>query len=63
MNHKQERTDVKSALKPFKIDNNKLTGLKNFTTICKDPLAIPAYAMLTPAEQEPQQKAGAPGTA
>lgn len=45
MNHKQEKTDLKPSLKPFKIDNNKLTGLKNFTQICKDPLALPHYAL------------------
>lgn len=43
MNHRREVT-LKSTIKPFKIDNNRLTGLKNFTDICKDPLALPSYA-------------------
>lgn len=33
----------KSAIKPFKIDNNKLTGLENFVEIAKNPLALPDY--------------------
>ena len=41
--HKKEHT-LKSVIKPFKIDQNKLTGLQNFTEISKDPLALPSYA-------------------
>lgn len=34
--HKNEEKNknLKSAIKKFNIDNNKLTGLKNFTEIC-----------------------------
>ena len=39
---------MKSAIKPFKIDQNKLTGLPNFTEISKDPLALPPYARDVP---------------
>ena len=42
--HKNEKT-TKSCIKPFKIDNNQLTGLKNFTEISKEPLALPSYAL------------------
>ena len=45
--HKNEERNksLKSAIKPYKIDNNQLTGLKNFTDLCKDPLALPSYAL------------------
>jgi hypothetical protein len=33
----------KSSIKPFKICNNKLTGLDNFTEISKNPLDLPDY--------------------
>ena len=36
---------LKASIKPFKIDQNQLTGLRNFTEISKDPLALPAYAL------------------
>ena len=41
--HKNEEKNknLKSAIKKYNIDNNQLTGLKNFTEICKDPLALP----------------------
>ena len=42
--HKADKT-MKSCIKPFKIDNNQLTGLKNFTEICKEPLTLPSYAL------------------
>lgn len=42
--HKKQPT-LKSAIKTFKIDNNKLTGLKNFNDLAKDPLALPPYAL------------------
>lgn len=55
---------MKSSLKPFKIDQNQLTGLRNFTEISKDPLALPAYALPETAaastatqSQREQQKA------
>ena len=35
---------TKCAIKPFKIDINKLTGLKNFSELSPDPLALPHYA-------------------
>ena len=41
--HKKQVT-LKSVMKPFKSDFNKLTGLVNFTDLSKDPLALPAYA-------------------
>lgn len=45
--HKNEDKNkgLKSSIKPFKIDQNQLTGLRNFTDICKDPLALPSYAL------------------
>ena len=45
--HKNEEKNksLKSAIKPYKIDNNQLTGLKNFTDLSKDPLALPSYAL------------------
>ena len=45
--HKNEEKNktLKSAIKKYNIDNNQLTGLKNFTEICKDPLALPPYAL------------------
>jgi hypothetical protein len=33
---------LKNTIKPFKIDVNQLTGIKNFTQISSHPLAIPA---------------------
>ena len=46
-NHKDpsKQTGKKSTIKPFNLDKNKLTGLKNFTEICADPLALPPYAL------------------
>lgn len=41
----QKRLSMKSAIKPFKLDLNKLTGLRNFTEISPDPLALPHYAL------------------
>ena len=41
--HKKEHT-LKSVIKPFTSDFNKLTGLSNFTKLSKDPLALPTYA-------------------
>jgi len=43
--HKVEHKNIKPVIKPFKIDRNHLTGLRNFTDICKDPLALPVYAL------------------
>lgn len=40
---KLDNKPKKSAIKPFKIDNNKLTGLENFTDISKNPLSLPDY--------------------
>lgn len=43
-NHrKTDNKPKKSTIKPFTLDNNKLTGIENFTEICKDPLALPDY--------------------
>jgi|TARA_B110000285_G_C14951852_1_gene527204 hypothetical protein len=43
MNHRENpKSSKKSAMKPFKIDVNHLTGIKNFTAISQNPLAIPA---------------------
>ena len=46
-NHKDaaRQTGIKRAIKQFTIDRNKLTGLKNFTDISTDPLALPPYAL------------------
>lgn len=33
---------LKNTIKPFKLDVNQLTGIKNFTDISQDPYAIPA---------------------
>ena len=41
--HKQQRT-LKSTIKKFNLDYNKITGLANFNDISKDPLALPPYA-------------------
>ena len=64
MTHRNPKQGLKSAIKQYKIDNNQLTGLKNFTDICKDPLALPAYALpdnaathSTTQSQREQQKA------
>lgn len=45
--HKNEEKNknLKSAIKKYNLDNNHITGLKNFTDISKDPLALPAYAL------------------
>ena len=48
--HKKEHA-LKSSIKQFKLDFNKLTGLSNFTEISKEPLALPAYAK--PEKDEP----------
>lgn len=40
---KTEKNTRKSSIKPFKIDNNKLTGLENFSEISKNPLSLPDY--------------------
>lgn len=47
VNHKlpEKQTGIKRAIKQFKIDTNKLTGLKNFAELSPDPLALPAYAL------------------
>ena len=64
--HKNEEKNkgLKSTIKPFKIDQNQLTGLRNFTDLCKDPLALPSYALpdnavtsSTTQSQRDQQKA------
>ena len=40
-----KQTGMKRAIKQFEIDRNKLTGLRNFTELSPDPLALPAYAL------------------
>lgn len=40
-----KKSSLKSAIKPFQIDVNKLTGLSNFTQLSPDPLALPPYAL------------------
>lgn len=40
--HHNNAKAKKSAIKTFVLDINHLTGIKNFTTISKNPLAIPA---------------------
>ena len=46
-NHKDavKSSTVKKAIKDFNLCRNKLTGLKNFTEISLDPLALPVYAL------------------
>jgi hypothetical protein len=39
----KDRQPKKSAMKPYTIDHNKLTGLDNFTEISKNPLLLPDY--------------------
>ena len=41
----RNKTGLKCTIKPFIIDINKLTGLKNFTEISSNPLALPHYAL------------------
>ena len=42
--NKDEGTNkVISAIKPFELSINQLTGLPNFEDICKNPLAIPEH--------------------
>ena len=55
-NHKKEKK-VKSAIKPFNLDMNKLTGLSNFTEISKEPLALPAYAKQESVTRQPESDA------
>jgi len=43
-NHKKG-VEVKSTIKPFKIDLNHLTGIPNFAEISKDPLKIPQHGI------------------
>ena len=38
-------TGLKKTIKNFQIDINKLTGLRNFTELSPDPLALPHYAL------------------
>ena len=40
-----KQTGIKRTIKQFVIDRNKLTGLRNFTEISPDPLALPHYAL------------------
>lgn len=40
-----KQTGIKKSIKQFSIDRNKLTGLKNFTELSPDPLALPPYAL------------------
>jgi len=40
-----KQTGIKKTIKQFEIDRNKLTGLRNFTDISLDPLALPHYAL------------------
>ena len=40
-----KQTGLKRTIKQFEIDRNKLTGLRNFTDISPDPLALPPYAL------------------
>ena len=55
-NHKlaEKQTGIKRTIKPFEIDRNKLTGLRNFTDISPNPLALPHYA-LPPGTQPTNQ--------
>ena len=40
-----KQSGMKRAIKQFEIDRNRLTGLRNFTELSPDPLALPAYAL------------------
>ena len=40
-----KQTGLKRTIKQFEIDRNKLTGLRNFTDLSPDPLALPPYAL------------------
>lgn len=55
--HKQpeKQTGLKKTIKTFQIDTNKLTGLKNFSELSPDPLALPAYALPPSAAQQQRQ--------
>ena len=48
-----KQTGIKRAIKPFNIDVNKLTGLKNFTELSPNPLALPPYALPPSASSGP----------
>ena len=44
-NHKREKNTAKSAIKKFNLDYNNMTGIANFSEICKDPLRIPQHGL------------------
>lgn len=52
-NHRQkDNHPKKSTIKPFKLCNNKLTGIDNFTEISKNPLTLPEYYGLAQENSE-----------
>lgn len=40
-----KQVGIKKTIKNFKLDINKLTGLRNFNELSSDPLALPSYAL------------------
>ncbi len=54
--HKRE-CEVKSTIKPYKLDLNQTTGIQNFSEIAKNPLKIPQYALdIEQADRQPQKE-------
>ena len=51
-----KQTGLKRTIKQFEIDRNKLTGLRNFTDLSPDPLALPHYALPPSAQPSSGQR-------